>query len=396
MQSHNAWIEVNLDALHHNITSVKSHLAPGVKLLAVVKADAYGLGALACAKQFILSGADLLAVSTYAEAMQLREGGIEAPILVFMPMLAKEADAFWQARLLPSIDTESAAAAWQQAGGGPFHLVINTGMNRFGINAAEAVSFCKKIAQLSSLQLQGIYSHIACGQNKDPGPAQAQIALFRSTLQELAAAGFYQRGDVLAHLAASSAILRFPEAHFDMVRAGTLLYGQFPAYSPHNIELQEPYAVKARLVGIRRLQKGDAVGYGADFIAKKEMRIGVIPLGYADGLGNQLQTRPATLSNSIKEGLKMLRNWVKPKRAAICSYQGKSLLTVGRIAMQATAIDLGKTALQLGDIVQVRLRRTAAPATLPRFYMSQNKIIWQNYVTTNIEEIEGKDQFRQM
>ena len=390
MFAQNAWIEVNLDALTANLTNLRTLLAPGVQVMAVVKADAYGLGALACAKQFAQNDVDMLAVSTLGEGQRLRAGGISLPILVFIPMLADEAALMRACSLTPSIDSEQAAAAWQAVRGGDFHLAINTGMNRFGIDAAEATSFCKKLASFPDIHMSGIYSHIAYAQERDPAPAKEQIALFRSTLQKLAEAGHYRRGETLAHLANSGAVLRFPEAHFDMVRAGTLLYGEFPAYAPHSIPLKEPYRVKARLVAVRQLPKGAAAGYGGDFKAKRERKIGVLPLGYADGLGSQLQVRPASFLTILKECLKLFNKWLRPKAAAVCFDKGRPLRTVGRIAMQTMAIDISKTDLQLGDPVTVRLRRTAASLALPRLYVAADRVVWQTRAVIEMEEQAGE------
>ena len=363
--NHSRWIEVNTDCICHNYEEIKKLVGTKTKVMAVVKANAYGHGSVAVSKALAYAGVDSFAVTAIEEGKELRAAGITLPILTLSPMLPDQAAEMKQWGLLPSIDREEALTAWQEIAGGEYHLQVDTGMHRVGAAPEAALALALKSQTLSEVKLGGIYSHLATAQQQDVSACQKQIACFKKLLADLQERGIDYG---VAHLANSAAAIKLSESRFDMVRAGTILYGQYPAETPHTLKLEDPWQAKGRLVEVKTVPAGSAIGYGGDYIAKQEEQVGVIPFGYADGFNVIASTRPATLRSTFRDILKALAKAAGKYGTVFVKIGGKPAPVIGRIGMQLTSVSLAGIEAKAGDEVLVPLRRTTASGQIPRVY----------------------------
>lgn len=361
-----AWVEVDLDAIKHNVRQIRSLIGDDVRMMAVVKADAYGHGAVETSKAILDAGADSLAVTRLEEAARLREGGIIAPILVFdsiQPGAASEAvrlavDCTVCTPELVMALGKAACAAHKTIG---VHLKIDTGMGRLGVLPSEVVDLARTIAATEGIKLAGTYTHLATAAEKDIQLAQDQLDKFNNAILAIKQA-FLDPG--IVHTANSAAILRLPDSHFDMVRPGTILYGQYPSrYVPHVLDLKDTWKLKARISFVKTVPAGYAIGYGAEHRAKRESRIAVIPLGWADGL-------TLTPESLARRGILRLLGQKFMKRPVLTvNIRGKRVPVVGRIAMQMCSVDVTRIPdAAIGDEVIVPARRVTTNPLLPRVY----------------------------
>jgi alanine racemase len=272
--------------LRRNLQLIRRDLAPGVRLLAVVKDEAYGHGALEVARVAVEEGAWGFGLSTLEEAMILREGGISAPLLLLGER--QEAELEWcvghdltvcindmhNVRALARIAAERGKRV-------PVHVKIHTGMTRYGVRWDEALPLISQVAAEKSLQLEGVMTHFSQSDEIDKTFANLQFTRFEEVLRGMQAQKISTR---IRHTCNSGGFLDLPHAHLDMVRPGILMYGIFPSQVCRRIEGVEPVmSVKARIAGIQKLKTGEVVGYGMRYTAPSERRVAVIPVGYGDG-----------------------------------------------------------------------------------------------------------------
>ena len=292
-----AWVEIDLTALAHNVRTLKAWLAPHTKLMAVVKADAYGHGAVAVAQTALANGADCLAIATLAEGVELRQAGIKAPILILGAINAVEdikAVVAWS--LEPTICDEEQALAFDAtlATVGQslnVHLTLDTGMSRLGTNWQHALSFAQLVHTLPNLRIGSIYSHFSTADESDRTIMDLQHQRFNYAIDQLNNIGIVPPQ---IHLANSAATLSDRSCHYDLVRVGLALYGLYPAsHLQSTISLKPVLQVKAKISQVKTIPLGEGVSYGRKFIATQETKIAVVGIGYADGvprnLSNQLQ-----------------------------------------------------------------------------------------------------------
>ena len=281
-----AWAEVDLGAIRHNVR-VLMHCAQNASLMAVVKADAYGHGAVPVARAVLEAGARSLAVATAEEGVELRRAGITAPILVLTDLLPNEFALSTEHRLQATAHSISSAKRIAARPGLEAHLKVNTGMNRWGI-APDEVGEARKI--LGS-QLVGVYTHLASA-DSDKEATNRQLALFEAVLT---AQDF---GGVLVHAANSAGTLWHPSSHHDCVRPGIALYGLHPAGDegdPADENLNPALVLKSYVADVRRLAKGEGVSYGLTFKAAEPTFAATVPVGYAEGYHRTLSGRAAAL-----------------------------------------------------------------------------------------------------
>ena len=280
------WAEVDLGAVRHNVSALKGR-APNSRLMAVVKADAYGHGSVEVALACIEAGADSLAVVTVEEGTELRRAGLEVPILVFTDLLPDRLPLAEEHRLTVTAHSIPSARRVVAHRGLETHLKVNTGMNRWGVEPQE-VGEARKI--LGS-RLSGVYTHFASA-DSDEGATRRQIERFESVL---AAQPF---GGILVHAANSAATLWHPRSHYDCVRPGVALYGLHPAGDdgdPAAEDLRPAMALKSYVAGVRRLARGDGVSYGLTFSAEGPMFAATVPVGYAEGYRRALSGKAEAL-----------------------------------------------------------------------------------------------------
>ncbi len=281
-----SWVEIDLEALANNVSAFKHLIGESVALFAVVKANAYGHGAISAARTALLNGADHLAVSSMEEALELRDAGIEAPILVmsYTPITTVR-QAVRQNIVVTVYDLDLVRAydrAAREAGGRlRVHVKIDTGMGRLGVLTGGAVPFFRHLLGLTHLEVEGIYTHLASADD-DLDYANEQLSRFRQVLTPLRAAGFNFK---YIHAANTAATLRLPAAHFNAVRVGLGLYGLTPSDLARLPDGCKPaLAWKSVIAQVKMLPPNHPVGYGMTYRTSDAERIAIIPVGYADGL----------------------------------------------------------------------------------------------------------------
>jgi alanine racemase len=359
MQRERAWVEIDLAALSHNVQQILSLLSPRTELMAVVKADAYGHGAVTVAHTVLQAGATWLGVATIPEGIELREAGIEAPILVLGATHTAEqirAIAHWN--LQPTLCTPKQALVYSEAIGNrsmlPVHIKLDTGMSRLGTSWQQAVEFVQLVQRLPNLAIASIYSHLATADDPDPTFLWQQQQRYESALR---ACGFdpharssntpvdrtaVDRTEGWAdgsaerlhqpprfHLANSAATLTDPSLHYDLVRTGLIIYGLYPAdHLRDRLNLKPVLQVKARVTQVKTIQPGTGVSYSRKFVADRETQIAVIGIGYADGV-------PRNLSNKM-----------------IVLVRGQRVPQIGAITMDQIMVNVNDIpALQEGEVV---------------------------------------------
>jgi alanine racemase len=290
-----AWVEVDLAALAHNIRTLKAWLNPQTKLMAVVKADAYGHGAVKVAQTSLANGADSLAIATLAEGVELREAGITASILILGAVNGVEdiqAIAAWNLEATICDGEQALLFSRTLAKFGkplPVHLKLDTGMSRLGTNWQEAVAFVSLVKSLPNLKVVSIYSHLATADESDHAIMDMQHQRFQVAMDRLKAAG---HNPPQVHLANSAATLGDRSTHYDMVRVGLALYGSYPAAHLNQVlELKPVLQVKAKITQVKTIPPGEGVSYGRKFITETATKIAVVSIGYADGVPRNLSNR---------------------------------------------------------------------------------------------------------
>ncbi len=283
------WLEIDLSAIAHNTRYIKTLVGPKVEVLASLKADAYGHGAVKVARTVLLNGASMLGVATVSEAVPLREAGIGAPILVFgyvPPWQMREAVRLGLTITLYSLEAAQALARAAQALDKVVgvHVKVDTGMGRLGIRAEEVddvVMLVREIVAVPRLEWQGIFTHFAMADIEDQTHVRVQLARFQTVLHSLEQQGLHPP---LVHAANSAALLSLPEAHFDMVRPGIALYGLDPS---SEVQLPEGFraalAFKTQVAQVKLIPAGEVISYGGTYVTERPTRVAVLPVGYADG-----------------------------------------------------------------------------------------------------------------
>ena len=280
------WMQVDLEAVAYNVRQIKEIVGPQVRIMAVLKADAYGHGALAVARTALNNGAAACAVASVNEAITLREGGIGAPILVlgYTPAwLIREA--LLHDITLTLYDTDIARVISRAAVGlrreVAVHIKVDTGMGRLGLLPDKIVPFIQQIRDLPGLSLEGIFTHFSVADDADLAYTRWQLSRFRDVLARLAEVGVTFP---IVHCANSAAILRLPESHFNTVRLGLAMYGLRPSpHVPLPAGFRPALTWKTTIAQVKTLPAGSYVSYGNTYQTKQEETIAVIPVGYADG-----------------------------------------------------------------------------------------------------------------
>ena len=327
-------------------------------MIAVVKANAYGHGAERVALALEQAGATMLACADIEEGIVLRQAGVVVPILVFGALSVSDLDGLFEFSLTPTISTPSAARAVQAAGSSrktsvDYHLEVDTGMNRLGFRHDNLRRTLPEVLGSANLRLKGIYTHFATAD--DPGQAlfNEQRVRFEEavkTTQELGAAK-----TVLRHASNSAALLRDSRVWYDIVRPGLLLYGIVPPPFASTIALQPAMSLTSRVVAVKGLRPGEAVGYDSRFTADAPARIAVVPAGYADGLDLRLEQRGQVL--------------IRGRRAPIVGAVSMDMITVDVTGLDAVEPDdevvlIGRQGAEAWQQIDVR-EMAAAIGTIP-------------------------------
>lgn len=367
----NRWCEIDLGSLERNFEAVRAFVPKDKKILAVVKADGYGYGMAECAKIFSACGADMLGVTTVTEGITLRKAGIDTATLVFVPMLPSEAELFVANNLTPTVTAIDAVEALAQAAGGAevrYQIKLNTGMNRFGIDEIEAADLLDAANKYPNLVLEGIYSHLATV-STDIKMAKAQVADFIMMCDELQPKA---KTPFLRHIAASNGLLKLPEAQLDMVRAGSVLYGQMPSAANYGVLTEDPWSLYGRIVATQNVRRNAGIGYGFDEKALNDMRVGIVPLGYCDGIGQEAMTRIQNFKGRLRVAAQAILGHLN-NYAYLAD--GTRIRFAGRIAMQSCILDITSYEdLKVGDKLRFVCRRTLLSSDIPRVYVRDAEV----------------------
>ena len=322
---------VNLAALAHNLSRIKHYLSPGCEIMAVVKANAYGHGALATAQALARQGIGRFAVASLDEGIALRQAGLSASIVVLGALFEEQVSDLVAHQLTPVVSDGRilptlAKAARSHSTPYPIHLKVETGMGRLGFSPEELLSLLDNPILQSPLKVEGMLTHLADADGVDGAFTERQLGVFRAMLEQIR-----QRGLTLplVHTANSAAIVRFPEAHFSLVRPGIMLYGYhtLPATIPAP-DLRPVLSLHTRVVQLRRIPREGTVSYNGTFVAKRPTHIAVLPIGYADGYSRRLSHRGSVL------------------------IQGRRAPIVGLVCMDMIMVDITDLApVQVGEIV---------------------------------------------
>jgi len=292
------WIEVDLDAIAANVRALQAAAEPRQGVTAVVKAQAYGLGAHAVAQAAVDAGARGAAVARVSEGRRMRESGFEKPILLLSGMDAEEAAQIVNLQLTPTLTTWSSAEALAAAAGNAgatlgVQVKVDTGMTRYGAPPDEAIAIVRGLGSLYNLRLEGFYTHFAAADDPDPFFATQQLARFLAICQQLESEGFLLG---MKHVANSAGALRVPNAGLDTVRAGIALAGAYATgWVPRHGELKTAVALKARVLRLHMPAVGTSIGYGRTYKVYRPMRVAVIACGYADGFPRACSNRGRVL-----------------------------------------------------------------------------------------------------
>lgn len=289
--------EINLGAIAFNLQGIRRQVAPA-GIMAVVKADAYGHGALQVSRVALEEGASYLAVAVIDEAIALRKAGIEAPLLVFGGFSHEDARLFVDWELDATVFDRQGLALISQAArkrNRPVrvHVKADTGMGRLGVDFREAVPFIEMVRNTEGVELTGLYTHFATSDALDKSYANLQLLRYKSLIDELASKGIRIP---LKHTANSGAILDMPGSWFDLVRPGIMMYGHYPsAETTGSVEIHPAMSFKTAVIQVKQIERGQSVSYGRTFIADRLMTIATLPVGYADGYNRLLSNRGEVL-----------------------------------------------------------------------------------------------------
>lgn len=372
MNEHTSWVEVDRSALRHNMGQVKQTVGVSVKVMAVVKADAYGHGIVETSRVFESAGADFLGVTTLEEGLDIRRGGVALPVLIFSPLLpgqielAIENDLDQTVCCLDFLDHISTSAQHMNKTA-RVHVKIDTGMGRIGVFPRVAAEFMAQLKSYPCIEIVGTYTHFANAGRQDLVHAREQNSIFAETIQVLRKNNF---DPGVVHAANSAALLSMPESHYDMVRPGTILYGQYPSkHVAKRLDLKETWRLKTHIVALKQIPAGTHVGYGSEFTSGRTMTMGVIPLGYSDGFTLVPESVAKRRSNPL---VCVAETLLKRTFGPGVAVRGKRCGVVGRVSMQLTSIDVSSVPdVQIGDEVIVPARRTTTSGRIARVYIGE-------------------------
>jgi alanine racemase len=323
------WVEISPAAFASNIRRLKSFIGPTVQLLAVLKADAYGHGAVSLAPVAIENGASMIGVSSLEEAVQLRDAGLKAPLLILGGIYPLENfEVALRYNVTPTVASLDAARFLDKierkmGANIPLHLKVDTGMGRIGVSPEAAKKVLNWLFEHPNLTLAGVYSHFSSA-DSDPAFTKHQLKLFEDLKDHARRLGFK---DTLFHIANSAGLLQFRESHHEMVRPGIALYGAPAKKGPNGPQVSPVLSWQTRVIFLKKVSKGTPISYGRTFVTKKVSEIATLPVGYADGV-------PRSLSN---KGFVLVKGKKKP--------------ILGRVTMDHIMVDVTGLHIKIGDPV---------------------------------------------
>ena len=365
------WAEIDLKAYAHNIRELRRATRPQARLMAVVKANGYGHGAIEVARSALLNGAEYLGVARLHEAVELRKAGLAAPILIFGYSSPDSAPTLIDNELTQTVYSPSTARALseQAARRGKkikVHIKVDSGMGRLGLlleepaagvsrnsRPAGIVSAVEAISRLANLEVKGIFTHFATADSADKSYANRQLKRFMEFLNRLDRAGLRPP---LKHAANSAALIDLPDSHLDLVRPGIATYGLYPSdeVNQRGVDLKPVMALKSRIIHLKKVPAGFHISYGITYRTQKPTTIATIPIGYADGYNRLLSSRGYMVVH------------------------GQRVPVVGRVCMDLTMLDVGALKdVQLEDEVVAFGQQGEAAVTADELASKLNTINYE-------------------
>lgn len=300
------WIEVDLNAIAHNLKAVKRKVGSETKILAIVKADAYGHGAVKISQTLVDNGVDMLGVAFLEEGIDLRESNINIPILVLNPVLSEQIEDVLKYSLGVTvcnldIAKELSETAKRYCRNTRIHVEIDTGMGGSGVSPDKALSFVRELQLIENLEIEGVFTHFNSSEEKDKSFSHEQNKIFKEAVKELE----NEKIKIpLIHAANSAAILDLSDSYFNMVRPGLILYGIFPStYVSKNIDIKPAMSLKTRIINLKLLDSGSTIGYGRTFEILKQTTVATIPVGYKDGFSRYFSNLGKVLINGKRSSI---------------------------------------------------------------------------------------------
>lgn len=314
-----SWVEIDLKALVHNLQQAKDRSRPGTAILAVVKSDAYGHGMVPVARTLERNAVHFFGVSKFWEAEELRENGIRRPILVLVGIEPEDMEEALRLQVRPVLFRPDHARALSDTAvrlqqPAKVHIKVDTGMGRLGVPLEKLSEFLDQLATLPGIEVEGICSHFSIADEADKAYSHWQLERFEQALQVVAGKGLDPK---FAHLSNSAGLLDLPQAHYQLVRPGLMLYGSQPSDQLRTpADLKPVMCFKSKVLQLKEVPEGRSIGYGRTYVTRAPTRIATIPVGYDDGY-------PRLLSNQAK--------------VLIC---GRRVPIVGRVSMNLITADV--------------------------------------------------------
>ena len=326
-----AWIEIDLNNIRHNYRLIKQKIGSSVKILAVVKAEAYGHGMIAVSKVLAEEKVDCLGVARIKEAIGLRKAGIRVPVLLFGALSLREVKLAVQHSLIPTVYTLELTRAIDKEAGrrgvkSKVHLKVDTGMGRIGVWHKQALELARAIYSLNNIELEGIYTHFPSADERNKSFTYKQIALFKTLLDK------FKRLNIsipYRHAANSAGILDVKNSYFNLVRPGLMLYGAYPSrHVSKALELKPALSLKTKVTYLKSVPQGRSISYGRNHVTSRPTVIATLPIGYGDGYSHLLSNKSRVL------------------------IKGKVVPVIGRICMDQMMVDIGSLKdVRVGDEV---------------------------------------------
>ncbi len=319
---------IDLPAIAFNLENIRKKIGENTRILAVVKANAYGHGAATVARYVEKKYADYFGVAIVEEGIALREAGVSKPVIVFTPPQPRQLESYFAYDLEPTVSSFQDAEMLDSMGRKlrktvDVHLKLDTGMNRIGVKQKDLESLAGSVGGMRRVQLKGAFTHFATADDRDKSFTLQQFELFQNMLSLLRRNGIDPE---LVHCANSAAILEFPQTYCSMVRPGISMYGHYPSRTmPKSVPLKPAMSFVTTVAFVKSIDAGESVSYGRRFVASKRTRVATLPVGYADGYSRLLTGKASVLIG------------------------GRKFPVVGTICMDMMMVDVGDTDVAVGD-----------------------------------------------
>lgn len=373
--SDDKWVEIDVSAIKDNLQKVRDYLDDEVRLIAVIKANAYGHGIAEVARILYQNGVDFFAVSYLKEALEIREAGIRASIMLFSPLIDEKQvrlaiennitlviTSLYDCNLVDKVSSQLKSRV-------TVHLKVDTGLGRFGIDEDELLDICNNLKNNPYIYMEGIFTHMA-----EAGNEKYTVKQFNRFLEIIKMLEDHDIKIPVKHCANSTVFLKYKNMHLNAVRIGTLLSGQFPVGTiPKPFNLSDPFTFKTKIIAVRTLKKGSFLGYFRTYRLKQDAKVAVIPVGFNDGLALEVANPPTNFIDLMKIMLRtLLRYFNFPRFNTYVKIKNNFYPIRGKVFMQMSLIEIPVDSyINVGDVVEVPMRKTIISKDIKRYYIKE-------------------------